>query len=109
MDRNAAAVAGDDIVRDGETQARAFTDVLGREKGVEQPRYVLWLNAGAVIADFNEKLFALMARANRHPAAAWTMCFHRLERVHQQVEQDLLKLGRDARYPRIGVIVLLDH
>src|SRR5271165_7241474 len=53
VDLHAAAVRGDDVVRDGQSQPGSFADVFGGKKRIEELIAIFGGNAGTVVLHFD--------------------------------------------------------
>ena len=84
----------DDLVRDGKPETGAFAGLLRGEERVEDLRQHLGRNAGAVVFHFDRDAAAFVARdvSVMSPAAAQA----RLRGVGDEIEKDLIDLGRRA-------------
>src|SRR5262245_14619138 len=88
------AMARDDAVADRQTQTGPFAHRLGREERVEEARQIFGRDAAAVIGDLDEKLIADAATGETNATAFRpSRRFDSLNRVDQQVEQNLADLG----------------
>jgi hypothetical protein len=87
----------DDAVGDGETEASAatlalFGRALGGEKGIVDPLQMLGRDTGAIVRDGNaDESVGLSGNAQGSAAC------HRVFRVEEEVEKDLLQFARIAQ------------
>src|SRR6185436_19036285 len=77
-----------DSIADREAQARTLPHRLGGEERIVNARQLLGRDAVAGVGDFGHGFAAFEARRNRQPAAAR----HRIARVEEEVQEDLLQL-----------------
>ena len=89
-----ALVLLDDPVGDGQPEARATADGLGREKRIVDPGKLLGWDPRASIGNFHHDAAGFHPARDRQPAAAW----HRVARVEEQVQEHLLELVLDAEH-----------
>src|SRR5688572_24999642 len=85
-----AAMVFDDFIADRKPQAGAFADLLGREKGFEDPCAVRLLDAAAGIANVNPDRVGILVVRGRYvqlPAA-----MHAVSRVICEIQDDLRNL-----------------
>src|SRR3989454_211832 len=89
-DRDRAAVLLDDPIGDGQAQARAFPDLLGGEERIEDPPLQPGRNpvAGVGERDLHRRGADRARNANRLARRVG----HRVARIRQQVDEDLLEL-----------------
>src|SRR5437899_1655624 len=90
-DRDRAAVLLDDPIGDGQAQSRAFPNLLGGEKWIEDPPLEPGPNPVPRIGecDLHRSVADRARNANR---LAWRVG-HSVARVRQQVDEDLLQLN----------------
>src|SRR5579884_3820679 len=102
------AVAGDDLVRDCQTQAGAFADGLGRKEGVKYVGQVLRLDTAAVVANVDHYVRTVRRHGkSNHASFAALGALDRLERIDEQIQEDLADLGGHAAELRLAVVVYL--
>ena len=93
----------DDRIGHGQTEPRAFTDLLGREKRIEDPGlHFLW-HAGTIVVHFEDDGVRVEVVPGAQDQRSTTVRVeHRLLRIDDQVQQHLLHLVRireDERQP----------
>jgi hypothetical protein len=89
---NTAAMSFDDRLT--YSQTHAHSGVFGRKEAIEKTREVLGINTRAAVLD--AAVHPLRVRehsSERNYAARWRNLRHRLDRVHGQVDDDLLELS----------------
>ena len=101
LDGQAPAMFLDDRVRDGQPEARSFTDLLRREKRIENLRLHVLGHTRPVVVDLEDHRVAIgvVPGADDQRAAA-VRAEHRLLRVDDQVQQHLLHLVRIGKHLR---------
>src|SRR6516165_4966837 len=89
---DAAPMSFDDGARDGQPHAHALA--LGCEEGLEEMSELIRTNTRTRIRnrDFGESLLILSYSAG-DPAVSGRLIGQRINRIHDQVENDLLKLN----------------
>jgi hypothetical protein len=104
-----AAVRARDAVRNRQAEPGAFADLLGREERLEDAAAKLRADARAAVGNLDE--MAALLRTGRDPdGARHAGCRHRVLRVQQQVEEQLLDLvAVDHRHQRLGRILRVDR
>src|ERR1700678_4403049 len=98
-ERYLAAVLAHYRLADGETHAGALARLLGGEERREETFLVLGRDAGAGIFERERgaRTAAVVVRIRGHPQRS-TATIHRVERVHDHVDEDLLELVGIAIY-----------
>src|SRR5471030_235526 len=91
---NRAVVLTHDAVGNREAEAGAAADGFRREERVVDARDLLGGDARPGVRDFRDDAIAFDARGDRQPAAAR----HRVARVEEEIEEDLLELMLDAEH-----------
>lgn len=84
-----AIVLFDDIVDDGQAQARSLTDRLGGEKRVKYLFQVLVADAATVVLKAYCDLFGAFFPADRYPAFA----VYGIDGVDEKIDEKLLQTG----------------
>jgi hypothetical protein len=81
------------------SQAHTHSGVFGRKEAIEKTREMLGINTRAAILD--AAVHPLRARehsSERNSAVRWRNLRHRLDRIHGQVDDDLLELSAVPDY-----------
>ena len=93
VDANRAAVRGHDLVNDGQTEARALADTLRGEKRCKKLLHDRFAHADARVLDGEPDLAAVKGSPDGQRAATR----HRMNRIHRQVDQNLMQLPGVSR------------
>ena len=96
-----APVVLDDAVGDGEAEARSLADLLRRVEEIEGLGDLLLAHPGPVVRDRDRQLAVDRGAADRNLALASGVA-HRVHRVDQDVQEDLLELEGVTEDPRPG-------
>ena len=98
----AAVLVDDHVVRDGQALARALADFLGREERLEDALLHVRRHSGARVADLDDREFAVGPRAHADLALALAAVADHvgdgMRGIHDDVEHDLVELGRRAMH-----------
>src|SRR5262245_43861197 len=95
----------DDAVAHGQAEPGAFTDGFRGEERLKQLGLVLGRHAGTRVLDLQDYAPAFVTAANGDPPRQTTRLEDRLLRVDDEVERDLLQLGKDGHYRTCGLAV----
>src|ERR1022692_4662918 len=107
IDLDAAAMSGDDAMRDRQAQPGAFAHGFGGEERIEKPGQNLGFNAAAIIRDFDEQLVADALASNTNaPVRLARGGFDSMQGIDQEIEQHLADLGGHAVY--LGAVAAVE-
>src|SRR5262249_16826629 len=90
VDLDGPAVLADDAVAERQAQAGALADGLCGEKRVENAGQMFRAYARPIVLDFDDDVAKFLSGTDRDDAATAAA---RLNRVHDQVEKDLIELA----------------